>query len=58
MRRKNGAHDSRVLFLGPLTTGVHFYTNAIETNLANADAAARWITGHHEPRNGNPATFC
>ncbi|RAJ29845.1 putative NAD(P)/FAD-binding protein YdhS [Kitasatospora sp. SolWspMP-SS2h] len=45
-RRRDGAHDTRLLFVGPLTSGVHFYTNAIETNLTNADAAARWITTH------------
>ncbi|MFJ4713492.1 FAD/NAD(P)-binding protein [Streptomyces sp. NPDC088785] len=44
VRGADGRHNDRVLFLGPLTNGVHFYTNAIETNLANADLAARWIT--------------
>ncbi|MEV0375635.1 FAD/NAD(P)-binding protein [Streptomyces sp. NPDC050636] len=28
--------DQRLYYIGPLTRGVHFYTNAIETNLANS----------------------
>ncbi|MGG2463643.1 FAD/NAD(P)-binding protein [Streptomyces sp. RGM 3693] len=30
-----GQPDTHIYFVGPLTRGVHFYTNAVETNLAN-----------------------
>lgn len=35
-----GKPNKHLYFLGPLTRGVHFYTNAIETNLANATRMA------------------
>ncbi|SHM93694.1 FAD/NAD(P)-binding protein [Streptomyces yunnanensis] len=36
----NKQADQRLYYIGPLTRGVHFYTNAIETNLANATRMA------------------
>jgi uncharacterized NAD(P)/FAD-binding protein YdhS len=43
----------RVFFVGPLTRGVHFYTNSIETNLANAKRLAYSIAAilAHELKN-------
>ncbi|MBF6050033.1 hypothetical protein GO001_33475 [Streptomyces sp. NRRL B-1677] len=36
----NGKPNTHQYFLGPLTRGVHFYTNAVETNLTNATLMA------------------
>lgn len=36
VRCEDGQLCDQVFFLGPLTRGVHFYTNSIETNLTNA----------------------
>ncbi|AHH97365.1 hypothetical protein KALB_4001 [Kutzneria albida DSM 43870] len=35
-RGPDGTCSNRLFFIGPLTRGVHFYTNSIETNLANS----------------------
>ncbi|HUN35849.1 MAG TPA: FAD/NAD(P)-binding protein [Trebonia sp.] len=52
--RRDGALSRRLFFIGPLTRGVHFYTNSIETNLANAERmsahAVRLIAGEIKPR--------
>ncbi|WP_330460669.1 FAD/NAD(P)-binding protein [Streptomyces sp. NBC_00820] len=37
--RRDGSHSARAHYIGPLTRGVHFYTNSFETNLANAHSA-------------------
>ncbi|MGW3408354.1 FAD/NAD(P)-binding protein [Streptomyces sp. NPDC000888] len=37
--RRGGSLSERALYIGPLTRGVHFYTNSFETNLANAHCA-------------------
>ncbi|MFC0435073.1 FAD/NAD(P)-binding protein [Kutzneria buriramensis] len=38
VRDAAGGLAARVFFVGPLTRGVHFYTNSVETNLVNARA--------------------
>ncbi|GAA1378081.1 FAD/NAD(P)-binding protein [Streptomyces beijiangensis] len=43
-RDRNGDLHPRIHFLGPLTNGVHFYTNSIETNLTNATHLANSLT--------------
>lgn len=58
VRRRDGSHDPAVYFLGPLTMGVHFYTNSIETNLHNADAVARDILAGPTGPAGSPAPRC
>nr|WP_239149086.1 FAD/NAD(P)-binding protein [Streptomyces sp. SID12501] len=42
--RRDGSLSGRVLYIGPLTRGVHFYTNSFETNLANAHTAVETVT--------------
>ncbi|MGW2718078.1 FAD/NAD(P)-binding protein [Streptomyces sp. NPDC001492] len=37
--RRDGSLSARAHYIGPLTRGVHFYTNSFETNLANAHSA-------------------
>ncbi|MFJ3660017.1 FAD/NAD(P)-binding protein [Streptomyces sp. NPDC090119] len=37
--RRDGSFSERAFYVGPLTRGVHFYTNSFETNLANAHSA-------------------
>ncbi|MCT9081059.1 FAD/NAD(P)-binding protein [Streptomyces fulvoviolaceus] len=37
--RRDGSLSERAHYIGPLTRGVHFYTNSFETNLANAHSA-------------------
>ncbi|MBB5873575.1 putative NAD(P)/FAD-binding protein YdhS [Allocatelliglobosispora scoriae] len=40
VRRADSTLDDRMYLLGPLTRGVHFYTNSIETNRDNAQRLA------------------
>ncbi|MCU7729692.1 FAD/NAD(P)-binding protein [Actinoplanes sp. KI2] len=44
--RRDGSTAERTFFVGPLTRGVHFYTNSLETNLANSRRAATALTAH------------
>ncbi|MFD9502009.1 FAD/NAD(P)-binding protein [Streptomyces sp. NPDC060035] len=41
--RRDGSLSGRALYIGPLTRGVHFYTNSFETNLANAHSAVATV---------------
>ncbi|MCD0485527.1 FAD/NAD(P)-binding protein [Streptacidiphilus sp. ASG 303] len=42
--RSDGSCSDRALSIGPLTRGVHFYTNSFETNLANAHSAVAAVS--------------
>lgn len=44
--RRDGSRSAHVHYIGPLTRGVHFYTNSFETNLANAHSAVAAISEH------------
>ena len=46
----NGTPTDRLYFIGPLTRGVHFYTNSIETNLANTIRMAQHLIGQGADR--------
>lgn len=48
VRDRNGQLRTDISFLGPLTNGVHFYTNSIETNLTNAAKLAASLTPRNE----------
>ncbi|WP_354638578.1 FAD/NAD(P)-binding protein [Kitasatospora camelliae] len=43
---RDGSPSDRALYIGPLTRGVHFYTNSFETNLANAHSAVAAVAAH------------
>ncbi|MFG2375671.1 FAD/NAD(P)-binding protein [Streptomyces sp. NPDC048504] len=43
--RRDRSLSGRAHYIGPLTRGVHFYTNSFETNLANAHSAVAAALG-------------
>jgi uncharacterized NAD(P)/FAD-binding protein YdhS len=45
LMRPDGSRSRRLYFLGPLTRGVHFYTNSIEVNRVNAEKIAGQLAG-------------
>ncbi|GGN85433.1 hypothetical protein GCM10010112_65860 [Actinoplanes lobatus] len=44
--RPDGSASERTFYVGPLTRGVHFYTNSLETNLTNSRRATAAMTAH------------
>jgi uncharacterized NAD(P)/FAD-binding protein YdhS len=47
---RHGVKSRRICFVGPLTKGVHFYTNSFEMNRDSAERAAAFVVASLLPR--------